>query len=111
VFQPVQPSEFSGCPENDLESPAFGQILQAGSPPPFLISDVKIDTDAALATAKGKEDAYEKKNPGKPVLFLLEKSSRFAHPAWRVIWGESVGTSGFSVYVDATTGAFLEIMH
>jgi hypothetical protein len=82
-----------------------------GETTPFLISDVKIDTDAALATAKGKEDAYEKKNPGKPVLFLLEKSSRFAHPAWRVIWGESVGTSGFSVYVDATTGAFLEIMH
>jgi hypothetical protein len=78
---------------------------------PFLIADVKIDTDAALATAKGKEEAYEKKNPGKPILFLLEKSSRFAHPAWRVIWGESVSSSGFSVYVDATTGTFLEIMH
>jgi hypothetical protein len=82
-----------------------------GATSSFLIADVKIDTDAALATAKGKEEAYEKKNPGKPVLFLLEKSSRFANPTWRVIWGESVGTSGFSVYVDATTGAFLEIMH
>ncbi len=78
---------------------------------PFLIADVKIDTDAALATAKGKEGAYEKKNPGQPILYLLEKSAKFANPAWRVIWGESVGTSGFSVYVDATTGAFLEIMH
>lgn len=82
-----------------------------GETKPFLIADVKIDTDAALATAKGKEEAYEKKNPGQPILFLLEKSSRFAHPTWRVIWGESVGTSGFSVYVDATTGTFLEIMH
>jgi len=82
-----------------------------GATLPFLISDVKIDTDAALATAKGKEEAYEKSHPGQPVLYVLEKPSRFAHPAWRVIWGESVSTSGFSVYVDATSGAFLEIMH
>ncbi|MGA2274967.1 MAG: hypothetical protein ABSH00_15530 [Bryobacteraceae bacterium] len=78
---------------------------------PFPIADVKIDTDAALATAKGKEEAFEQKNPGQPVIFLLEKSSRFAHPAWRVIWGESVSTSGFSVFVDAATGKFLEVMH
>ena len=78
---------------------------------PFLIADVKIDTEAALATAKGKEEAYEKKNPGKPVIYLLEKNSKAAHPAWRVVWGETVSTSGFSVYVDASTGTFLEIMH
>jgi hypothetical protein len=80
---------------------------------PFAIGDVKIDTEAALTTAKGKAEAeaYEKKNPGQPILFLLEKSSRFANPAWRVIWGESVSTSSFSVFVDAATGKFLEIMH
>jgi hypothetical protein len=82
-----------------------------GATTPFLIADVKIDTDAALATAKGKEEAFEKKNPGQPVIYLLEKSSRFANPAWRVIWGESVSTSGFSVFVDASSGTFLEIMH
>ncbi len=82
-----------------------------GETTPFLIADVKIDTDAALATAKGKEEAFEKKNPGQPVIYLLEKSSKFGHPAWRVVWGESVSTSGFSVYVDASTGTFLEIMH
>jgi hypothetical protein len=82
-----------------------------GTTTPFLIADVKIDTDAALATAKGKEEAFEKKNPGQPVIYLLEKSGKFGHPAWRVIWGESVGTSAFSVFVDASTGAFLEIMH
>jgi len=82
-----------------------------GATAPFPIADVKIDTDAALATAKGKEEAYEKKNPGQPVMYLLEKSSRFPNPAWRVIWGESVSTSGFSVFVDASAGTFLEVMH
>ncbi|MGA2038896.1 MAG: hypothetical protein ABSH42_06435 [Bryobacteraceae bacterium] len=82
-----------------------------GTTMPFLIADVKIDTDAALATAKSKEEAFEKKNPGQPVIYLLEKSSKWPHPAWRVIWGESVSTSGFSVFVDASTGTFLEIMH
>src|ERR1017187_347660 len=82
-----------------------------GETTPFLIADVKIHTDAALTTAKGKEEAFEKKSPGQPVIYLLEKTSKFAHPAWRVIWGESVSTSGFSVFVDASTGTFLEIMH
>jgi hypothetical protein len=82
-----------------------------GSTTPFLIADAKIDTDAALVTAKLKEADYEKKHPGQPVLYLLEKTSRFPDPAWRVIWGESVGTSGFSVFVDATTGSFLQVMH
>jgi hypothetical protein len=31
MLQPAQPSNF-GLPVNDVESPAFGQILQAGSP-------------------------------------------------------------------------------
>jgi len=82
-----------------------------GETTPFLISDVKVDTDAALATAKSKEEEYEKKHPGQPVIYVLEKDKGRADPAWRVIWGESVGTSGFSVFVDATTGKFLEIMH
>jgi len=82
-----------------------------GTTTPFLIADAKIDTDAALATAKLKEADYEKKSPGQPVFYLLEKTSRFPDPAWRVIWGESVGTSGFSVFVDATTGTFLQVMH
>ena len=82
-----------------------------GPTQPFLIATVKIDTDAAYETAKAKAADYEKKNPGKPISFLLEHSNKFPNPAWRVIWGESVSTSGFSVFVDATTGGFLEIMH
>ena len=45
-----------------------------------------------------------------PVTFLLEFTKRFPNPAWRVIWGESVGTSDFSIFVDATTGEYLETM-
>jgi hypothetical protein len=42
---------------------------------------------------------------------MLEKLPKFANPAWRVIWGESAGTSNFSVYVDATENDFLERLH
>ena len=78
---------------------------------PFLIAAVKVDTDAALATAKTKAVDYERKNPGKPITYVLEKTDRFPGPTWRVIWGESAGTSSFSVYIDATTGAYLETLH
>jgi len=79
---------------------------------PFPAIAVKIDTDAAYQTALSNGGAdYDKKDPGKPITLLLEKVSKFPDPAWRVIWGESVGTAGFSVYVDASTGAFLEKMH
>ena len=77
----------------------------------FLIGAVKIDTDAALKTAKAKAVDYEKKNPGKPISFLLEQVAKFANPEWRVVWGESLGVSDFSIYVDASTGTYLETMH
>jgi hypothetical protein len=80
---------------------------------PFLIAAVKADTDAVYQTAKSQPKAieYDKKFPGKPITILLEKNDRFPDPVWRVIWGESVGTSNFSIFVDASTGGFLEIMH
>jgi hypothetical protein len=80
---------------------------------PFLIAAVKTDTDAAYETAKSQPKAieYDKKFPGKMITLLLEKNDRFPEPVWRIIWGESVGTSNFSVFVDASTGGFLEIMH
>ena len=80
---------------------------------PFLIQAVKADTDAAYATAKSQPKAieYDKKFPNKPITILLEKNNRFPDPVWRIIWGESAGTANFSVFIDATTGGFLEIMH
>ncbi len=82
-----------------------------GADSPFPMIAVKIDTDAAYQTALAQAGDYDKKNPGKPISFTIEKITRFPDPVWRVIWGESVGTSNFSVYVDASTGAFQEKMH
>ncbi|MFB3827468.1 MAG: hypothetical protein ACE15B_11900 [Bryobacteraceae bacterium] len=81
-----------------------------GQAKPFLIAAVKTDTDAAYQTALKKAAEYEKKNPNKPIQFLLEYTGRHPDPAWRVLWGESIGTSNFSVLVDATTGNYLETL-
>lgn len=78
---------------------------------PFLIAALKIDTDAALKVAEEKSAEYMKKNPDMRINYLLELDDKHPNPAWRVIWGDSVGTSGHSVFVDASTGAYLETRH
>lgn len=82
----------------------------SGQSTPFEIAAIRVDSDAALQTAMKEKDtmAFLKANPDKPTLFILEKTRRFPDLAWRIIWGESVGTSEYSVFVDASTGAFLE---
>ena len=70
-----------------------------------------MDTDAAYKTALGKARDYDKKNPGMTISMLLERNKQYPNPAWRIVWGESVGTSGFSVFIDASTGEFLETLH
>ena len=77
----------------------------------FTIQAVSVDTTAAYKTALEQAGDYDKKNPGINIAFVLEKTSKFPNPAWRVVWGESVGTSNFSVYVYSSTGAFLAKMH
>jgi hypothetical protein len=97
-----------------LHKNVFAQQATAFSGQPsdaFPFIAVKVDTDKAYQTALGKAADYEKKNPKLPILLLLEKTSRHPNPAWRVVWGETVGTSGFSVYVDASTGEYLETLH
>jgi hypothetical protein len=78
---------------------------------PYTIQAVKIDSPAAYETALKKGADYAAKHPGMPVKFLLEHNKRFLRPAWRVVWGESVATSNFSVFVDATLGDFLQTTH
>lgn len=78
---------------------------------PFLVAALKTDTDAALKVAEEKSADYMKKHPGMRINYLLELTDRHPSPAWRVIWGDSVGTSGHSVFVDATSGAYLETRH
>jgi len=101
--------------EGNLHKGVFAGLDQSWSGPsgttkPFLMAAVKIDSDEAYATALKKGADYDKKNPGKPITLLLEHNSKFPDTTWRVIWGESVGTSNFSVFVDASTGQYLEIM-
>jgi hypothetical protein len=103
--------------EGNLHKGPFAGLEEGWSGPrgvtkPFIIAAVKIDTDAAYQTAMKQKQAieYDKKNPGKPIVYLLESTSKHPDPAWRVLWGESVGTSNFSVLVDASTGDFLEIV-
>ena len=102
--------------EGNLHKDVFAGSEQSWSGPSglnltFRPLAVKIDTDAALQTALNKAVDYEKKHPGKPVSVLLEKVKKFQDPVWRIVWGESVGTSDFSVYVDASTGDYMETLH
>ncbi|HLK51226.1 MAG TPA: hypothetical protein VKT49_23950 [Bryobacteraceae bacterium] len=78
---------------------------------PFVIGAVKIDTDAAYKTALKNAAESARQNQQQTISFLLTKEAKFTNPSWRVIWGESAGTSGLSVYVDASTGSYLETMH
>jgi hypothetical protein len=79
-----------------------------GAEKPFPVAAIKVDTPEVLETAMGKSGEYLKKPGAKPqVNFLLESTSRFPLPAWRVFWGESVSAAEWSVFVDATTGHYL----
>jgi hypothetical protein len=82
-----------------------------GSDHPFLIAAAKFDSDQAYETAFKKAADYSAKNPGMTILYELAQTTSGSNAAWRVIWGESVGSSAFSVLVDATTGAYLETLH
>ncbi len=77
------------------------------------IQALKIDSDVAykVAMTKGKGEAYSKKHPEIPISMVVEKIKKFGNPVYRVIWGTSASTSAFSVYVDASTGEYMETMH
>jgi hypothetical protein len=84
-----------------------------GPSKPFIVQELKVDSTSAYETAvkKGKSAAeFIKKNPDKNVLFVLEKTNRHPNLTWRVLWGDSVSTSAYSVFVDASTGEYLETM-
>ncbi len=101
--------------DGNLHQGVFGGLQEdytpRGDASPFPMAAIKVDSDEAYQTAAENSADYIKKNPGKPVIFLMELGKRFADVTWRVIWGNSVGTSDYSVFVDGTTGKFLERMH
>jgi len=102
--------------EGNLHKGVFAGLDQSwsgssGTTKPFLMAAIKVDSDQAYQTALKKGAEYDKKNPGKPINLLLEANKKFPDASWRVIWGESVGTSSFSIFVDASTGGYLETIH
>jgi len=101
--------------EGNLHKDVFAGLDEdftgSGQASSWAIQAFKVDSDDALQTALKKSEDYVKKNPDKPVFFLLEQTKRFPELTWRVVWGESVGTSNYSVFIDASTGVFLEKAH
>jgi hypothetical protein len=101
--------------DGNLHEGVFGGLEEnytaRGDASPFEIAAIKVDSDEAYKTAAEKGAEYIRKNPDKPVTFLLQLSRRFPDVTWRVIWGDSVGTSDYSVFVDGSTGKYLETMH
>jgi len=102
--------------EGNLHQGVFGTGEQAWSGPqgansPFDMRAVLIDSDAAYKTADEKATDYDKQHPGMPISYQLEKIGKYPLAVWRVIWGESLSTSNFSIYVDANQGKFLDKMH
>jgi hypothetical protein len=98
--------------EGNLHKGVFaGPDESSGTQKTFQLAALRVDSDEAYKTALSKSADYVKKNPDKPVLFILEMTNRFPQLTWRVIWGESAAVSDYSVFVDAATGQFLERAH
>ena len=81
-----------------------------GQNKPFLVAALKVDTDEAYKAALKKSAEYVKKNPDMQINFQLDLTSRFPNPCWRVIWGESINTSNYSILIDASTGEYQQTL-
>ena len=95
----------------DLHKGAFAGPSEAVSGTPFYIDGAKIDSNDAYQTAIKKEAKEAAKNQGKPVTFLLEMNRKYGEPVWRIVWGDSLSTATFSVFVGASTGQYLDTVH
>jgi len=98
--------------EGNLHKGVFAQGEESwsahGSERPFPVAGIKVDTPEVLETAITKSASYLKNPKDKPAVnFMLESTSRYPNPAWRVFWGDSVSAAEWSVFVDATTGQYL----
>ena len=93
-------------PDAPVPFSARGQSAQ-----PFPIAAARKDTDEVYQTALQHAKDYDGKHPGMIINYLLELNNRSPDALWRVIWGESASTSAFSVLVDASTGAFVGVLH
>ena len=96
--------------EGVLRGPEETWSGPTGQAQPFPQEMLKIDSDEAYATAAKESREFLKKNPDIPVHFLLEFTPRFPLPAWRVFWGQTLGSSQYTVFVDCTSGKYLQTL-
>ena len=76
----------------------------------FVIGQATTDSDQAWEISLGHGKKYSDEHPDMPVSFILESDRQTGSPVWRVIWGVSAATSGFSVVVDAHAGTYIKSM-
>jgi hypothetical protein len=69
----------------------------------FATSDLAVDSDAAYKTALAQASPWVEKHPDKEFSCVLGYAERFPAPVWYVLWGDN--KSGYSVFVDAKSGA------
>lgn len=88
------------------------ESFNPGRASPWIPTALKTSSEKVLevAMAEQRTKDYLAKNPDKPMFILLEQTKRHPNLAWRVVWGDSVSRSDFSVFVDASTGDFREVM-
>ena len=99
--------------EGNLHKGVFAGLEDAwrgpqGQETPFSVAALTIDTPEAYQTAVSKSAEYLKKSGDKPqVTFLCEFTPLHPDPTWRVMWGQSVSSAEWSVFIDASTGRYL----
>ncbi len=101
--------------QGNLHKGVFGLQPESYSGPrgqerPFPIGVVQTDTDKAYEIAMKKGDYYAKEHPNTPISFLLDLTGQHTDPTWRVVWGDSVATSGFSILINSATGEFAQAL-
>jgi hypothetical protein len=99
----------------NLYKGVFGRAEEGYSGPrgqqrPFPVNTVQVDTDKAWEIAVKKGDYFVKEHPKLPVFFVLEFTTDQTGPLWRVAWGETLGTSQFSILVNGATGEFVKAL-
>lgn len=73
----------------------------------FILGEARTDSDKAWEISLSHGQKYTDEHPNIPLSYLLEPDKQTGNPAWRIIWGISVASSGFSIVVDAHEGMFL----
>ncbi len=77
---------------------------------PFPVQAIRTDTDEVFQLSEGKGgQAFRKKNPEFPVLFVAEYSRNMDAVIWSVYYSASPNDSRFTVRVDAATGKLVKV--